>query len=89
MSESEDIINLTIIEDDITEAMKGNDKGYLIMIESEKDSTSLNSETEMILKNLKSKFLDEAIAFYKINISTLNKGKQRDWLNILKDKQRI
>ncbi len=46
-------------------AMEGDDKGHSIMIESEKDNVSLESETEIISDNLKGKFLDEAIAFYK------------------------
>src|SRR6266498_1809143 len=40
MSESEDIIDLTIIKDDVTEALKGDDESYPIMIESEKESIS-------------------------------------------------
>jgi len=65
MSELEDIIDLTIIDDDITEAIKGDDEGYPIMIKSKKESTSSDSKTEIIPSNLKGKFLDEAIAFYK------------------------
>ena len=65
MSESEDIIDLTLTEDDITEAMEGDNKSHLILIESEEDSISSDGETEIIPKNLKRKFLDEAIASYK------------------------
>src|SRR6266496_6278614 len=39
MSESEDIIDLTFTEDDITEAMDGDDESHPIMIESEEEST--------------------------------------------------
>ena len=65
MSESENIINLTLIEDDIAEALKGDDESRFIMIESEKKNTSLDNEMEMIPSNLKDKFLDEAITSYK------------------------
>ncbi len=65
MSESEDIIDLTLMEDNITEALKGNNKSHPIMIKSEESSTSSDSETEMIPGNLKGKFLDEAITSYK------------------------
>ncbi|SRR6266542_2066875 len=65
MSKSKDIIDLTLIEDDITEALEGNDKSHPIMIESEKKSILSDSEIEMIPNNLKSKFLDETIASYK------------------------
>ncbi len=34
ISESEDIIDLTLTEDDITEALEGNDKSYPIIIKS-------------------------------------------------------
>ncbi len=65
ISKSEDIIDLTLTEDNITEVMKGDNKRYLIRIKSEEDSILLDSETEMISNNLKGKFLDKAIAFYK------------------------
>src|SRR6266540_1082235 len=65
MSESEDIIDLTLIENDIIEALEDNDESYPIMIKSEENSTSSEDETEMIPDNLKGKFLDEAIASYK------------------------
>ncbi len=35
MSESEDIIDLTLTENDITEVMNGDDEGHSIMIDSE------------------------------------------------------
>ncbi len=64
MNELENIIDFIIIEDDI---MKGDDKGYPIMIDSEENDTSSEdkSETKQISRNLKGKFLDEAIVFYK------------------------
>ncbi len=65
MSESEDVIDLTLIEDDITEAMDGDDKSHPIMIESEEESTSSDEDTTLIPNQLKGKFLDDAIAFYK------------------------
>ncbi len=65
MSKSEDIIDLTLMKDDITEALEGNDKSHPIMIELEEDSTSSEGETEIISDNLKGKFLNKAIAFYK------------------------
>jgi len=65
MSESEDIIDLTLIEDDITEAMDGDDESHPIMIESEKESTSSDEDTILIPSQLKGKFLDDAIASYK------------------------
>jgi len=48
MSEFENIINLTLTEDDITEAMDGDDESHLIMIESEKKSTSSDEDTTLI-----------------------------------------
>src|SRR6266498_3721592 len=65
MSESEDIIDLTLIENDITKAIEDDNEEHSIMIELEKDGISLNSKIEIISDNLKGKFLDEAIAFYK------------------------
>ncbi len=70
MSESEDIIDLTIIEDDNTEAMDGDDKSHPIMIESEEESTSSDEETTLIPTQLKEKFLDDAIASYKAKCRT-------------------
>ena len=65
MSESEDIIDLTLTEDDITEALEGNNESHPIMIESEKENTSSDEETTLIPSQLKGKFLDDAIASYK------------------------
>ncbi len=65
MSKSEDIINLILIEDDITEAIERDDEGYPITIKLKESNTSSDSKTEMIADNLKGKFLDETIAFYK------------------------
>ena len=66
ISKLEDIIDLTLTEDDITEAMDGDDESRLIMIDSEEESTSSDEDTTLIPNQLKSKFLDEAIASYKI-----------------------
>ena len=65
MSESEDIIDLTLTEEDVTEAMDGDDESCPIMIESEEKSTSSNEDTTLIPNQLKGKFLDNAIASYK------------------------
>src|SRR6266542_4221818 len=65
MSESEDIIDLTLIEDNITETMEGDDKSHPIMIESEEESTSSDKDTTLIPNQLKGRFLDDAIASYK------------------------
>ena len=65
MSESEDVIDLTLMEDDITEVMDGDDESRPIMIESEEKSTSSDEDTTLILNQLKGKFLDDAIASYK------------------------
>ena len=65
MSESEDVIDLTLIEDNITKAMEGDDKSHPIMIESEKSSISSDKKIRLIPSKLKEKFLDEAIASYK------------------------
>ena len=63
ISELKDIIDLTLMENDITEAL---DKSHPIMIESKKDSISSEGKTEIILGNLKGRFLDETIASYKV-----------------------
>ncbi len=65
MSKSEDVIDLTLTEDDITEAMKGDDESHPIMIESEEKSTSSNENTTLIPNQLKGQFLDDTIASYK------------------------
>src|SRR6266542_1374627 len=64
-SESEDIINFTLTEDDFTEALKGDDESHLIMIDSEEESILSDEDTSLIPNQLKGKFLDDAIAFYK------------------------
>ncbi len=48
MSESEDIIDLTLMKDDITEVLDGDDKSHPIMIESEKESTLSDEDTTLI-----------------------------------------
>ena len=82
MSESEDIIDLTLMEDNITEALKGNNKSHPIMIKSEESSTSSDSETEMIPGNLKGKFLDEAITSYKNKCWQYIEQRKAEWLAI-------
>jgi len=53
MSESEDVIDLILTEDDITEAMEGDDESHPIMVESEEKSTSSDEDTRLILSRLK------------------------------------
>src|SRR6266542_3090518 len=65
MSESEDIIDFTLTEDDINEAIDGDDESHPIMIESEEETTSSDEDTTLIPSQLKGKFLDDAIASYK------------------------
>ena len=65
MSGLEDIIDLILTEDDITEAMDGDDESHPIMIGSEEESTSSDEDTTLIPNQLKGKFLDDAIASYK------------------------
>src|SRR6266498_4265761 len=48
ISKSEDIIDLTLMEDDITEALDGDDESHPIMIESEEESTSSDEDTTLI-----------------------------------------
>jgi len=50
MSELENIIDLTLIENDITEIIEDDDKGHPIMIDSKKNdiSSESNSKTEQI-----------------------------------------
>ncbi len=48
MSESEDIIDLTLTEDDITEALEGDDESHPIMIELEEKNTSSDEDTTLI-----------------------------------------
>src|SRR6266542_2633027 len=47
ISESEDMIDLTLTEDDI-EALEGDDESYPIMIESEEESTLSNEDVTLI-----------------------------------------
>ncbi len=65
ISESEDVIDLILTEDDITEAIDGDDESRPIMIESEEESTSSDEDTILIPSQLKGKFFDDAIASYK------------------------
>ncbi len=65
MSESEDIIDLTLTKDDITEALKGNDESHPIIIKLEEESTFSDEETTLIPSRLKGQYFDEAIVSYK------------------------
>src|SRR6266542_4116000 len=65
MSESKDIIDLMLTEDDISEALDEDDESYPIMIQSEEESISSDENTTLIPNQLKGKFLDDAIASYK------------------------
>ena len=65
MNESKDIIDLTLIEDDITKALDGDDKSHPIMIESKEESTLSDEDTTLISNQLKGQFLDDVIASYK------------------------
>ena len=76
MSESKDIVDLTLTKDDITKAREGNDKGYPIMIESEEDNISSDSKTEIISDNLKGKLLNKAIVSYKTNVNNILNSKK-------------
>ncbi len=66
MSELEDIIDLTVTEDDITKVLEGDDESHLIIIESEEESTSSDEDTSLIPNQLKGKFLDDTIESYKV-----------------------
>jgi len=66
MSESEDVIDLILTENDITEAMQGDDESHPIMIELKEESISSDEDTTLIPNQLKGKFLDDAIASYKV-----------------------
>ena len=65
MSELKDIIDLMLMEDDVIEALDGDDESHPIMIESEEESISSDEDTTLIPNQLKGKFLDDAIAAYK------------------------
>ena len=85
MSKSENIIDLTLTEDDITEALEGDDESHLIMIKSEEESISLDENTSLIPNQLKEKFLDDAIASYKAKCRQYIKQKKAEHLaNYLK-----
>ncbi len=48
ISKLEDIIDFTLTEDDITEALEGDNKSHPIMIESEEKSISSDEDTRLI-----------------------------------------
>src|SRR6266511_1177139 len=85
MSESEDVIDLTLTEDDMIEAIDGDNESRLIMINSEEESTSFEEETTLIPNQLKGKFLDDAIASYKAKCKQyIEKRKAERLANYLK-----
>src|SRR6266540_4034088 len=57
---------ITFTEDDTIETIDGDDESCPIMIESEEESTSSDEDTILIPSQLKGKFLDDAIASYKV-----------------------
>jgi len=65
MSESEEIIDFILIENDITKTLEGDDESHLIMVELEEESTSSDENATLIPSRLKGQFLDNAIASYK------------------------
>ncbi len=66
MNESENVIDLTLNEEDVTETVEEDDESHPIMIESEEESkTSSDENTTLISSKLKDQYLDKAIAFYK------------------------
>ncbi len=85
MSKSEDIIDLTLIEDDITEALEGDNKSHPIMIKSKEESTLSDEDTSLIPNRLKGKFLDEAIVSYKAKCRQYIEQRKAEYLaNYLK-----
>ncbi len=85
MSKSEDIIDLILIEDDITEALKGNNKSHPIMIESEEKSISSDEDTRLISSRLKGQFLNNVIESYKAKCKQYIKQRKAECLaNYLK-----
>ncbi len=67
INKSENIIDLTLREDNIIKAIEGDDKRYSIMIDLKEDNIFLENDSKIkqISDNLKDKFLDEAITSYK------------------------
>ncbi len=65
INESEDIINLILIENDITEIIKGDNEKNLIMIDLKDSDISLKGKIKQILRKIKEKYLNKAIASYK------------------------
>src|SRR6266540_5011221 len=87
MSESEDVIDLTITDDDTTETIDGDDESRPIMINSEEESNSSDEDTTLILNQLKGKFLDDAIASYKAKCKQYIEQRKAECLeNYLKQK---
>ena len=80
MSESEDIIDLTLTEDDITETMDRDDESHPILIESEEENTSSDEDIILIPNQLKDKFLDNAIASYKAKCRQFIKQRKAEHL---------
>src|SRR6266498_1581186 len=85
MSESEDLIDLTLTENDITEAIESDDESHPIIIESEEKSISSDEDTSLVPNQLKGKFLDDAIASYKVKCQQYIKQRKAERLaNYLK-----
>ncbi len=85
INESEDIIDLTITEDDITKVLKNNDESHPIIIGSEKKSTSSDEDIALIPNRLKGQFLDNAIASYKAKYRQyIEQRKAKRFTNYLK-----
>ncbi len=78
MNELEDIIDLTIIEDDLIEVMKDNNKQYLILINLKENDTSSESDSEIEII-WRANFLMKQLLFIKTNVGNiLNSGKLND-----------
>ena len=85
MSESEDIVDLTLTEDDVPEALESDDKSHPIIIGSEEESTFSDENTILIPNKLKGQYLDEAIASYKAKCKQYIEERKAEWLmNYLK-----
>ncbi len=65
MSELKNVINLTLMKDNIMKVIEKDNEGYSIMVNFENSETSSESKTEQILKNIKRKYFNKAITSYK------------------------
>ncbi len=59
------IIDFILIEGDINDAIRGDDKDNPIIIDFKSDNTLSKDRTEQIPNHLKDKFLNKAIILYK------------------------